>query len=143
MGSGRTDPTKPDLFSTTSVGDPASPSVNSPPSSTANNDGSSSPRHVLPRDLPSAIKQLNDQELDQILAAALAERKRRGGKSRLADQRSHTLRIKEAAPPLAVGKLNAVRAAFAAGVTPSRIARQFGISQSQVHKALALVEKTR
>jgi transposase-like protein len=35
------------------------------------------------------------------------------------------------------GKLNAVRGAFKAGVTPSRIARQFGISQSDVRKALA------
>jgi hypothetical protein len=29
------------------------------------------------------------------------------------------------------------RAAFKAGITPSRIARQFGISQSNVRKALA------
>jgi len=39
--------------------------------------------------------------------------------------------------PLTQGKLNAVRAAFKAGVTPSRIARQFGISQADVPKALA------
>jgi hypothetical protein len=38
---------------------------------------------------------------------------------------------------LPLGKLNAVRAAFKAGVTPSRIAREFGISQSDVRKALA------
>jgi transposase-like protein len=31
--------------------------------------------------------------------------------------------------------VNAVRAAFKAGVTPSRIARQFGLSQSDVRKA--------
>jgi transposase-like protein len=43
--------------------------------------------------------------------------------------------------PLAQGKLNVVRAAFKAGVTPSRIARQFGISQSDVRKALASDEK--
>jgi transposase-like protein len=47
------------------------------------------------------------------------------------------------APPLTQGKLNAVRAAFKAGVTPSRIAKQFGISQSNVRKALAMNEKTR
>jgi hypothetical protein len=41
------------------------------------------------------------------------------------------------APPLAQGKLNAVRAAFKAGVKPSRITREFGISQSDVRKALA------
>ena len=35
------------------------------------------------------------------------------------------------------GQLNAVRAALKAGITPARIARQFGISQSNVRKALA------
>jgi hypothetical protein len=38
---------------------------------------------------------------------------------------------------LTTGKLNAVRAAFKAGVKPSAIARQFGISQCDVRKALA------
>src|SRR5438067_13542720 len=38
---------------------------------------------------------------------------------------------------LTTGKLNAVRADFKAGVKPSAIARQFGISQSDVRKALA------
>jgi transposase-like protein len=41
------------------------------------------------------------------------------------------------------GQLNAVRAAFKAGITPSRIARQFGISQSNVRKALASRELKR
>src|ERR1700730_5184026 len=45
--------------------------------------------------------------------------------------------IKEVAPSLAQGKLNAVCAAFKAGVTPSRIARQFAIFQSDVRKAVA------
>jgi predicted DNA-binding protein (UPF0251 family) len=38
---------------------------------------------------------------------------------------------------LTQGRVNAVRAAFKAGITPSRIARQFGISQSDVRKVLA------
>jgi hypothetical protein len=38
---------------------------------------------------------------------------------------------------LTKGQLNAVRAAFKAGVKPSAIARQCGISQSDVCKALA------
>jgi hypothetical protein len=41
------------------------------------------------------------------------------------------------AAELTQGQINAVRAAFNAGVTPSRIARQFGLSQSQVRKALS------
>jgi hypothetical protein len=35
------------------------------------------------------------------------------------------------------GQVNAVLAAFKAGVTPSRIARRFGLSQADVKKALA------
>jgi DNA-binding CsgD family transcriptional regulator len=34
------------------------------------------------------------------------------------------------------GQLNAVRAAFKAGITPTRIARQFGLSQGDVRAAL-------
>jgi hypothetical protein len=43
----------------------------------------------------------------------------------------------DGAGSLTTGKLNAVRAAFKAGVKPAAIARQFGISQSDVRKALA------
>jgi hypothetical protein len=43
----------------------------------------------------------------------------------------------DGAGSLTTGKLNAVRAAFKTGVKPSAIARQFGISQSDVRKALA------
>jgi hypothetical protein len=91
----------------------------------------------LPADLPNAIKRLDDQELDRLLAAVIAEQKRRGKKLPVSDERSLKRRIETVAPPLTQGKLNAVRAAFKAGVTPSRIARQFGISQSDVRKALA------
>jgi predicted DNA-binding protein (UPF0251 family) len=35
------------------------------------------------------------------------------------------------------GQVNAIRASFKAGITPSRIARQFGVSQSDVRTALA------
>ena len=41
------------------------------------------------------------------------------------------------------GQVNAVRSAFKAGITPARIARQFGISQSNVRKALASDEPKR
>jgi hypothetical protein len=44
---------------------------------------------------------------------------------------------------LTTGKLNAVRSAFKAGVKPSAIARQFGISQSDVSKALATESRDR
>lgn len=38
---------------------------------------------------------------------------------------------------LTPGKLSAVRAAFKAGVRPLKIAKQFGVSQSDVRKVLA------
>jgi hypothetical protein len=41
------------------------------------------------------------------------------------------------------GQLNAVRAAVKAGVKPSAIARQFGISQSDIRKALAVEVRDR
>jgi ribosomal protein S25 len=119
----------PDLFS------PVLPSSANLPSSSPAITRTSS-RHVLPADLPNAIKQLGDQELDRLLEAVLAEQKRRGKKLRVSDENSRKRKMEAIAVPLTQGKLNAVRAAFKAGVTPSRIARQFGISQSVVRKAL-------
>jgi|SRR6516225_9406471 len=93
-------------------------------------------RHVLPADLPNAVRHLDDHELDQLLSAGIAEQKRRSKKLALKISQPRRVRV-VAAAPLTQGKLNAVRAAFKAGVTPSRIARQFGISHSDVRKALA------
>jgi len=90
----------------------------------------------LPADLPNAIRQLDNQELDRLLAAVLAEQKRRGGKIPGSGGNSRQRQV-EVPSFLPQGQLNAVRAAFKAGITPSRIARQFGISQSVVRKALA------
>jgi DNA-directed RNA polymerase specialized sigma24 family protein len=87
--------------------------------------------------LPVAIKHLDDQELDRLAAAAFAELVRRGRKPPIQDKTSFKQRFEDAAASLTPGRLNAVRAAFRAGVTPSRIARQFGIPQADVRKALA------
>ena len=42
--------------------------------------GAAPPRRILPSDLPSAIKHLSDQELDQLEAAVTTEQQRRGKK---------------------------------------------------------------
>jgi DNA invertase Pin-like site-specific DNA recombinase len=86
--------------------------------------------------LPKAVRQLDDQELEQLLSVVIAEQKRRGKKLSAEISRKQRVEV-VAALPLTQGKLNAIRAAFKAGITPSRIARQFGISQSDVRKALA------
>jgi hypothetical protein len=90
-------------------------------------------RHVLPRDLDAAIRRLDDEELDRLVSAALEERCRRK-KLSVPEESQPMRRIETVALPQ--GKLNAVRAAFKAGVTPSRIAREFGISKSDVRGAL-------
>jgi hypothetical protein len=136
MGTVRTRSSAPDLFSPASAREPSAPSakasLNLPEPATH-----SSPRHVLPADLPNAIKHLGDQEFDRLVSAVVAEQRRRGKKLSISDGSQRNGRVESVAVPLTQGKLNAVRAAFKAGVTPSRIARQFGISQSDVRKALA------
>ena len=120
----------PDLFASAPIGEaPSRPSESLVPP------GAIPSRHVLPADLPNAVRQLNDQELDQLLSAVIVEQKRRGKQLTAVSRKEGVEAF--AAVPLTQGKLNAVRAAFKAGVTPSRIARQFGISQSDVRKALA------
>ena len=141
MGTVRTRSSTPDLFAAASARDKSSSSGNPPSSSSPAvaqaATPASSPRHVLPKDLPAAIKQLEDRELDQLLSVVLAEQKRRGRKLPVSDESSRKQRLEAVAVPLTQGKFNAVRAAFRAGVSPSRIARQFGISHSDVRKALA------
>jgi hypothetical protein len=135
--SGHTRSMTPDLFSTASARVPL-PSPNPPPSLRATADAPASfRRHVLPKDLPAAIKQLDDQELDRLQAAVLAEQKRRGRKAAESVEPPDKPRIEAAVVHLTPGKLSAVRAAFKVGVKPSQIARQFGLSQSDVRKALA------
>ena len=147
----------PDLFSTGAGSSPnkASDGVRGRPSR----------RPALPEDLPKAITHLADPELDWLLRTAIQEANRRGRPIPLPrDAPTNTpavsstpvpertkpsarpihQRQSEVAPTgLTRGQVNAVRAAFKAGVTPARIARQFSLSQSQVRKALLTDEPRR
>lgn len=158
MGRVSTPQTTLDLFPTDEVRDASAASIKS------GSDGaarvlppSASQRHVLPENLGLALKQLADDELVQLFETALEEMKRRGKSPlqtagltqpplpteevtqnhRSTEKASSRKHADVAAGTLSPGKLNAVRAAFKAGVTPARIARQFGISQANVRKALA------
>ena len=95
-----------------------------------------SSRHILPSDLPAAIRHLNDQDLDQLEAAVTAEQQRRGKKP-LPSKPGSKRMTELSAVTLSIGKQNAVRAAFKAGVTPAKIAKQFGIPQSDVRRVIA------
>ena len=85
---------------------------------------------------------MGDVEIDALLAAVTTEAERRGrrppdpAKKRVTDAKPQRHQ-EDGGRSLTTGKLNAVRAAFKAGVKPPAIARQFGISQSDVRKALA------
>ena len=122
-------------------------------------------RTFLPKDLPKAIRYLEDRELDWLLRAATEETKRRGRpmpmpeasptntpaassepipeQTKPSGRQFRQRQIRPAAASLTRGQVNAVRAAFKAGVTPSRLARQFGLSQSDVRTALSSDEPKR
>ena len=135
---------KPDLFSAQQLLDISSPSASEakPPMPTNEPAAASSPSYALPTNLPSALRHLDDDQLDRLFAAVIGELKQRGKKLPKSDVPSRKQRPKEVdAPPLAQGKLNAIRAAFKAGVRPSRIAREFGVSHADVRKVLTSDEK--
>ena len=134
MGSGRIDSMIPDLFSMASPREEASLSPEA--SAVTVKPSSITSRHVLPNELPAAIRHLDDHELEQLLTAVTAEQQRRG-KVSPALEKIVSKRADPAIVSLMPGKVNAVRAAFKAGVKPARIAREFGIPQADVRKVIA------
>ena len=136
MAHQRTQPATPDLFSTELARNGASPQV----STSKEAPYAVSQRHVLPQDLPNAVKHLTDAELDLLIVTAVDEAKRRGRlppkvEPKQPDEPKRT-RVGLTTGSLTRGQISAAQAAFKAGITPSRIARQFGMSQSDVRKAL-------
>jgi hypothetical protein len=74
--------------------------------------------------------------------AVTAEQQARGGGSVAVVAKPAPKALVEAVPvSLTTGKINAVRAAFKAGVKPTQIARQFRIPQSDVRKVLVAEKK--
>jgi hypothetical protein len=138
MGRDRGEQPTPDLFSTETSRD-GSRSPISPIPATQISAEAPSQRHVLPKNLRTAVKHLSDGELDLLHAATLEELERRGrlpptdqttNRSSRTDKSLHKRQAEAATVSLTRGQVNAVRAAFKAGIKPSLIARQFGISQS-------------
>ena len=142
MGQDNAHQTTPDPFSTAAASGRDTPSATKQVSS-----AEPERRHILPKDLPNAIKHLTDRELDLLIATSLEEAKRRGRSPpsvqvnesvpECLSRTDHKRQVEVATVSLTRGQINAVRAAFKAGIKPSLIARQFGISQSDVRKVLA------
>jgi hypothetical protein len=79
MGSGNNLSTKADLFSAQRSPDTSSPSADQPKSSHPDETAvASSQSYALPANLPSALSHLDDDQLDRLLAAVMAEQQRRG-----------------------------------------------------------------
>jgi hypothetical protein len=70
-GRDRTQPATPDLFSTARVEETTPPTTEQVLTAQAQ-------RHVLPKDLPNAVKHLTDRELDLLITASVEEARRRG-----------------------------------------------------------------
>ena len=139
MGSGANRSIRDDLFSLDQS--PASKSVaqgeqNSAPLQKDEPTQGNAPTYQLPRNLPSALSHLDDDQLERLLGAVKVELERRGKKAPTRQSNERKPAAEDGAPPLAFGKLNAIRAAFKAGVKPSAIGKQFGVSQADVRRAL-------
>ena len=133
-------PISDDLFS--AAAREAAPAGLTPPPTAPPAQSDPSPRYLLPKDLPSALARLDHREIDLLLAALIAEARRRGrlrpdaiatllGETHGADDGPRTRTSVPApasrqqrapiddSPSLTVGQRNAVRAAFMAGVKPT------------------------
>ena len=100
--------------------------------------------HLLPTDLPNALRWLATEELATLAAAVAAEQQRRGP---LREEQSNPvaqavvssteLKGETNMPGLTKSQVSAIRASFKAGVRLAAIGRQFGVSQAAIKAALA------
>ncbi len=99
-------------------------------------------RPLLPCELEASLQILSEAEFERLLTAVNGEASRRG-KPEPTSERPRGLRPRKPNPPAGIpsGKANAVRAAFKAGVKPSAIARQFGISQADIRALLNSIDR--
>lgn len=104
--------------------------------------------HLLPKDLPGAIRRLTDHELKKLFRASREEMQHRRlmpepapPLSPIAPKGYRTSPVPKVTktarpPPVTQGKLNAIRAALKAGVKPNTIARQFGVTPAVIKKVV-------
>jgi hypothetical protein len=104
------------------------------------------PRIALPNDLSTSLRYLNDTELQRLLAAVNAEISRRQGTS-IRDtskpSRSPEAHADSGADDIPEGKVNLIRASFAAGLKPATIARTFAVSLSRVNRIIRSDERSK
>ena len=98
-----------------------------------NPSGASARPYLLPTDLPKALTWLSVDELDTLAKAVRTEQKRRTAPS-TNDELFRTAGKASKPNPIGprVGQINAIRAAIKAGVTPTTIAKQFGVTKATI-----------
>jgi hypothetical protein len=111
-------------------------------------------RYILPKDIGTSLLYLSEDELNRLARTVNEELARRnllvvpkpstGPETKpkrpvvLADKNIGKRPTSGTdAPPLTQSRINAIRAAFKAGVRPSTIARQFGVSRSAIQQTLS------
>ncbi len=111
-------------------------------------------RVMLPSNLPEALKQLDDTQLQTLLRDVTAEIDRRGmpepvkavdpaEPTEKASRRKTSAGARQASAEAEVpeGKANMIRASFKAGMKPTAIARSLRISRLHVNRVLGAPEK--
>lgn len=111
-------------------------------------------RVMLPSNLPEALKQLDDAQLQTLLRDVTSEIDRRGTAEPVkavtpAEPTEKASRRKPSAGPrqasaeaeVPEGKANMIRASFKAGMKPTAIARSLRISRLHVNRVLGAPEK--
>jgi hypothetical protein len=152
------DPDTPDLYDQAGKQPPERPPL--PPASASATATATARKYALPSDLAAALRFLTAEELARLSAAVAEEIWRREIESEFRDvkrptappvtdaqmpSKPNTASAEKRKPKIPEAKLsaltpariNAVRAAFKAGMKPGTIARHFGMTQAQVRQALA------
>jgi hypothetical protein len=97
---------------------------------------------LLPSNLESSLAILSDDEFARLSAGVAAEKARRGRTTRpskpalAASAKAPPAKSKRSPEGVSAAKASLVRAAIKAGVKPSAIARQFGLSKAEITEVL-------
>ena len=131
------DAARPDLFE---LG--AAPKTPVAPTQTSR----ATPSVLLPSHLKASLAILNDRDFELLLVEMMKEAGRRGDRVKFLDaptnatnpanMPSNNQRKAPSTDHIPIANANFVRAAFKAGVKPTAIARQFGLSQAAVRELL-------
>ena len=112
--------------------------------SVSSTDVQSTPRVILPNDIATSLRYLDNPELQRLLAAVRTEITRRNQEAAAATTsqpvETHKTTSVDEVPE---GKANLIRASFGAGLKPAAIARMFRVSPSLVNRIIRSAEKAK